>query len=140
MRLNMTDKNIKLKIVTQNKIVYEGEVEAFYTDTLDGRIGLLPNHIPITSVLEIGVTKVIKANEPTYITTMGGIMHFKDNEAVILTDIAELGQDIDEVRAKEAYERAKAKLESRKDKMAVLKAQIALKKAIARISATNKHF
>lgn len=140
MRLNMTDKNIKLKIVTQNKIVYEGEVDAFYTDTLDGRIGLLPNHIPITSVLEIGVTKVIKANEPIYITTMGGIMHFKDNEAVILTDIAELGQDIDEVRAKEAYERAKAKLESRKDKMAVLKAQIALKKAIARISATNKHF
>lgn len=136
----MTDKNIKLKIVTQNKIVYEGEVDAFYTDTLDGRIGLLPNHIPITSVLEIGVTKVIKANEPIYITTMGGIMHFKDNEAVILTDIAELGQDIDEVRAKEAYERAKAKLESRKDKMAVLKAQIALKKAIARISATNKHF
>ena len=63
----MTDKNIKLKIVTQNKIVYEGEVDAFYTDTLDGRIGLLPNHIPITSVLEIGVTKVIKANEPTYI-------------------------------------------------------------------------
>ena len=57
-----------------------------------------------------------------------------------MTDIAELGQDIDEVRAKEAYERAKAKLESRKDKMAVLKAQIALKKAIARISATNKHF
>lgn len=29
MRLNMTDKNIKLKIVTQNKIVYEGEVDAF---------------------------------------------------------------------------------------------------------------
>lgn len=136
----MSDKNIKLKIVTQNKIVYEGIVNAFYTDTMDGRIGILPNHIPITSVLEIGVTKVVEEKEPVYITTMGGIMHFKDNEAVILTDIAELGQDIDEVRAKEAYERAKAKLESHQDKMGVLKAQIALKKAIARISATNKYF
>ncbi len=136
----MSDKNIKLKIVTQNKIVYEGVVNAFYTDTMDGRIGILPNHIPITSVLEIGVTKVIEEKEPVYITTMGGIMHFKDNEAVILTDIAELGQDIDEVRAKEAYERAKAKLESHQDKIGVLKAQIALKKAIARISATNKYF
>lgn len=136
----MSDKNIKLKIVTQNKIVYEGVVNAFYTDTMDGRIGILPNHIPITSVLEIGVTKVIEEKEPVYITTMGGIMHFKDNEAVILTDIAELGQDIDEVRAKEAYERAKAKLESYQDKIGVLKAQIALKKAIARISATNKYF
>ena len=136
----MSDKNIKLKIVTQNKIVYEGVVNDFYTDTMDGRIGILPNHIPITSVLEIGVTKVIEEKEPVYITTMGGIMHFKDNEAVILTDIAELGQDIDEVRAKEAYERAKAKLESHQDKIGVLKAQIALKKAIARISATNKYF
>lgn len=136
----MTDKNIKLKIVTQNKIVYEGTASAFYTDTMDGRIGILPNHIPITSVLEIGVTKVIEEQGPVYITTMGGIMHFRDNEAVILTDIAELGQNIDEVRAKEAYERAKAKLESHQDKMSVLKAQIALKKAIARISATNKYF
>lgn len=136
----MTDKNIKIKIVTQNKIVYEGTVSAFYTDTMDGRIGILPNHIPITSVLEIGVTKVIEEKEPVYITTMGGIMHFKDNEAVILTDIAELGQDIDQVRAKEAYERAKAKLNSQKDKMAVLRAQIALKKAIARISAKSKNF
>jgi len=57
-----------------------------------------------------------------------------------LTDIAELGCDIDEVRAKEAYERAKAKIEAKQDKMTVLKAQIALKKAIARINATGKHY
>lgn len=137
----MTDeKKIKLKIVTQNKIVYEGSVNSFYTDTMNGRIGILPNHMPITSVLEIGVTKVNKDKEPVYVTTMGGVMHFKDNAAVILTDIAELGQDIDEVRAKEAYNRAKAKLEAHADKLSVIKAQIALKKAIARISATNKYF
>ncbi len=135
----MTDV-IKLKIVTPNKVVFEGEVKSFYTDTAEGKIGILPNHIPLTCVLEIGVTKAIVENEPVYITTMGGVMHFRDNEAVILTDIAELGQDIDEIRAKEAYERAKAKLESHKDKVAVLAAQIALRKAIARISATNKHY
>lgn len=131
--------DIHLKIVTQNDIVYEGCVKSFYTDAADGRIGILPNHIPITTVLEIGVTKILTENEPVFVTTMGGIMHFNDNEAVILTDIAELGQNIDEVRAKEAYERAKAKLEAKKDKLDVLKAQIALRKAIARISATRKN-
>ena len=137
----MTDnKKIKLKIVTQNKIVYEGVVHSFYTDTTMGRIGILSDHMPITTVLEIGVTKVIEDKKPVYVTTMGGVMHFKDNEAVILTDIAELGKDIDQVRAKEAYERAKAKIEAKKDKLSVLKAQIALKKAIARISATKKYF
>lgn len=129
---------IKLKIITHSKIVYENEVKGFYTDTQDGRIGILSNHLPITSVLEIGVTKIITDGEPVYVTTMGGIMHFKNNQAVILTDLAELGDDIDEVRAKEAYERAKARIAAQKDKLDVIKAQVALKKAIARISATNK--
>ena len=129
---------IKLKIITQQKIVFDGEVSGFYTEAKDGRIGILPNHLPITSVLEIGVTKIITDDEPVYVTTMGGIMHFKDNEAVILTDLAELGSDIDEVRAKEAYERAKARINAEKDKLAILKAQISLRKAIARISATKK--
>ena len=130
---------IKLKIITHSKIVYKGEVKGFYTDAKDGRIGILPNHLPITTVLEIGVTKIITEDGPVYVTTMGGVMHFKNNEAVILTDLAELGDDIDEVRAKEAYERAKARLEAKKDKLDVIKAQVALKKAIARISATNKN-
>ena len=129
---------IKLKIITHSKIVYEDDVQGFYTDTKDGRIGILSDHLPITSVLEIGVTKIITGNEPIYVTTMGGIMHFKNNEAVILADIAELGDDIDETRAKEAYERAKANLAAKKDKLEIIKAQVALKKAIARISATNK--
>lgn len=131
--------NIKLKIITQNKIVYEGEANAFYTDAQDGRIGILPNHLPITCVLKIGVTKIITDKEPIFVTTMGGVMHFNNNEAVILTDIAELGDDIDEVRAHDAYERAKARIAAQKDKLDVLRAQVALQKAIARISATGKH-
>ncbi|MCD8024336.1 MAG: ATP synthase F1 subunit epsilon [Candidatus Gastranaerophilales bacterium] len=131
---------IKIKIITQNKVVFEGEADSFYTDTKDGRIGILPNHIPLTSVLEIGVTKIVTGNEPVYVTTMGGIMHFRDNHAVILTDIAELGSDIDEMRAHEAMKRAKAKIQSHSDKLSVLKAQVALKKAIARISATRKYY
>lgn len=137
------NKTIHLKIVTQNKVVFDKtSVQSFFTDAMDGRIGVMPNHIPLTSVLNIGVTKILIENEkePVYVTTMGGILHFKNNEAVILTDIAELGQDIDEMRANEAYERAKARLEAHKDKMDVIKAQIALKKAIARISATRKRF
>lgn len=135
-----SDKSIKLKIVTQNKIVFEGDIKGYFTSATGGRIGILPDHAPITTTLEIGVTKVLTEAEPVYITTMGGIMHFNDNEAVILTDIAELGQDIDEVRAKEAMERAKAKLAAHKDKISTIKAQIALKKAIARISATRANF
>lgn len=129
---------IKLKIITQQKVVFEDEVDAFYTQALDGRIGILPNHIPLIAALDIGVTKAIVKDECTYITTMGGILQFKNNTATILTDIAELGCDIDEARAKEAMERARAKLAAHTDKVEILRAQFALAKAIARISATRK--
>ena len=129
---------IELKIITPKKIVYQQAINGFYTYTTNGRIGILKNHAPITCVLEIGVTKILTDEEPVYITTMGGILHFKDNTAVILTDIAELGEDIDELRAKEALERAKARLEAKSENLNVIRAQIALKKAIARISARKK--
>lgn len=142
----MNKDTIKLKIITQQKIVYEDEVEAFYTNAEDGMMGVLPNHTPLVSALKIGVTKAIPVSknsndaksEPVFITTMGGILQFKDNLAVILTDLAELGTDIDETRAKAAYERAKAKLAAHTEKTEILRAQFALAKAIARITAASR--
>lgn len=137
----MRKTKIHLKIITQQKIVYENDVDGFYTNATDGRIGILPNHTALTTALKIGVTKaVIKESEPgdIFITTMGGILQFKDNNAVILTDLAELGDDIDETRAKAAYERAKAKLSAHTEKNEILRAQFALHKAIARITAAKR--
>lgn len=137
----MAKNKIHLKIITQQKIVYESDVDGFYTNATDGRIGILPDHTALTTALRIGVTKAIfneKDSNDVFITTMGGILQFKDNNAVILTDLAELGDDIDEARAKAAYERAKAKLNAHGEKTEILRAQFALAKAIARITAAKR--
>ena len=136
----MEKNKINLKIITQQKVVFEDNVDAFYTTAEDGAIGLLPNHTPLICALKVGVTKAVpeKGAEPVFITTMGGILQFKDNQAVILTDLAELGCDIDETRAHAAYERAKAKLAAHSEKNEILRAQFALAKAIARITAAKR--
>ncbi len=135
----MLKNKINLKIITQQKVVFENDIDAFYTTAQDGRIGILPNHTPLVCALDIGVTKVVaKDAEPVFITTIGGILQFKDNRAVILTDLAELGDDIDETRAHAAYERAKAKLAAHTEKTEILRAQFALAKAIARITAAKR--
>ena len=137
----MKDNKINLKIITQQKVVFEKNVDAFYTMAEDGAIGILANHTPLICALKVGVTKAVldknsKGDDGTvFITTMGGILQFKDNQAVILTDLAELGDDIDETRAHAAYERAKAKLAAHAEKNEILRAQFALAKAIARITA-----
>lgn len=129
--------DIKIKIITHEKIVFEDMIDEFSTQGIDGRFGILPNHIAMTSALDIGVTKIVKNGEPIYMTTMGGILQFKNNFAVILTDAAELGSDIDIKRAELAKEKAQARLKAHDKPEEISKAQIALAKAMARIKACN---
>lgn len=138
--MNENSNKIKLKIITHEKIVFERDIDELYVQSTDGRLGILPNHIPIVCALDIGVTKIVENNTPLCITTMAGVLQFSENEATILTDIAELGDDIDLARANAAYEHAQARLAAQKDKDDILKAQFALAKAIARINAKNKNF
>ena len=76
------------------------------------RRGILPDHIPFMSALDIGVTRVEKDGKIEAMTTMGGIFQFKDNQALILTDVSERGADMYVTRAKEAKSRAEARLGS----------------------------
>ena len=132
----MTDK-IHLKVLTHTKTVYEDEIDELYVQAIDGRIGFLKNHIPVVCALDYGVAKAVKENEGECISIMGGILQFCENKATILTDAAELECDIDLARAKQAKERAQARLKMKDESVDVKRAQVALARAIARISAKN---
>ena len=123
---------IHIKVITHQEIVYENDIDELYVKTPEGYMGILKNHIPIVCALNIGVAKVVKDKKPTCIAIMGGILQFSENKATILTDI-------DVARAKQARERAEARIKAKGDNIDMARAQIALAKAIARISATDKH-
>lgn len=135
----MNDK-IHLKVITHEKIVFEDDIDELYIQTTDGRMGILKNHIPVISTLGIGVTKVVKDKESQCIATMGGILQFAHNRATILTDIAELECDIDLVRAQHAKQRAEARLKAHDETLDMARVQLALAKAVTRISTKEKRF
>ncbi len=122
-----------LKIITHDKIIFDDEVNEIYTKGVDGEFGILKGHIPIISALDIGVTKVIQNGECKAFTTMGGVFQFKNEEATILTDIAEAETDIDITRAKLAKERAEARLAEKTADIDVKRAEAALARALARL-------
>lgn len=131
-------KKINLKIITHETELFNEEVDAIYSKSVEGEFGILPDHQPFMSALDIGVTRAEKEGGMEYFTTMGGIFQFKDNEALILTDLAEKGSDIDVTRAKSAKERAEARLGSHDVEIDNVRAQIALAKAMARLKAALK--
>ena len=126
---------MKLKIITQEKVVFDDEVDAVYSKGIDGEFGILRGHIPIMTALDIGVTRAIIGNTEKRFTTMGGILQFKDEECLILTTLSEFEDDIDEIRAKEALERAKRRLKNMEARMDAKRAQAAIARAEARLKA-----
>ena len=128
-----------LKLITHDRIVFDEDVNEIYTRGVDGEFGILENHVPIMTALDVGVTKVVQGDKIKLFTTMGGIFQFKDNDAIILTDNAESGSDIDVARAKAAKERAEARLADKSAEIDAKRAEAALARAKARLKvALNK--
>ena len=127
---------MNLKIITHERIVFNSEVDELVVTTTSGQIGILKDHIPITTSLEIGVTKAKIGDSFKYFATMGGVFQFRDNNAVILTDVCEDSCDIDVTRAKAAKERAEARLAEANAEIDTQRAQAALARALARLQAS----
>jgi len=126
---------MQLKIITHERIVFEGEVDELILQTTTGQIGILKDHIPLTTSLDIGVTKIRQGDVFRYFATMGGIFQFKDNVATILTDVCEDGCNIDVARANDAKSRAEARLADTNAKIDSQRAQAALARSLARLKA-----
>jgi len=137
----VNDKKIKFKIVTPEKTVYEDTVDQVTLPTQDGEITVLPNHIPLISVLTSGELVAKKGGEEIAMAVSGGMIEVQKNEITILADTAERAEEIDIKRAEEAKQRAeKLKDEKiRSDETDYATAAAILEKNLARIKVARKH-
>ncbi len=134
----MSEKKIHLKVITPEKIVYEDDVDAVYAHGQAGSFGILPDHIPFMASLAVDTAKAEKDGEIINFSVIGGALQFKNNEAIILTEAAELGNDIDVTRAQLAKERAEAMIGSAATKRDIKIANEALARAMTRLKAASK--
>lgn len=127
---------MQIKIITHEKVVFDGEADEIIAKAKDGEFGILPNHVPCMKVLDIGITKIKKAGQTQLFTVMGGIFQFKNDEALILTDIAESGNEIDVNRAKMALARAEEQLKDISAMDDAKRAEAAKARAMVRLKAS----
>lgn len=107
--------NIKFKIATPEKVIYEDEIFQVSIPTTSGEITVLPNHIPLVSVLQAGELKIKDKDGDHPLAVAGGFVEVRDNnELVILADNAERAEEIDLERAEEARKRAEDEMEKAK--------------------------
>jgi len=130
---------IQLDVVTPEKLVYSEEVDLIEGPAIDGLIGILPDHAPLVTAMQIGVVRVVKDGEETQIAISDGFMEVQPDHINLVVRTAELPEEIDVDRAKSARDRAEEKLEKDHDNVDFAKAEASYERALARLKAAGHH-
>lgn len=123
-----------VKVITPQAKVRLMNTSILNIVTPDGEMGLLSHHMPIITMIKISKMSTIEEDGRHVYAVAGGVLFYKDNEATLLADAVESQEEIDLERALAAKERAERRLTSEDQDLDVKRAQIALSKALNRIS------
>ncbi len=101
---------IRCEIVSQDRTVFEGDVDIVVIPGTDGEMGILPHHAPLLSTIRMGVIKVRRSGQEQLFIITGGLVEVQPTIVTILADAAEDIAEIDIARAEEAKRRAEQSL------------------------------
>lgn len=124
----------KLRIITPDRVFYEGNAQMVEFDTTEGEIGVLPGHIPMTVIVKPGILTIREEEETKQAALHAGFAEILPDTVTILAEIVEWPSEIDAERAQAAKERAQARLQEHAPNTDMMRAHTALQRAIARIS------
>jgi F-type H+-transporting ATPase subunit epsilon len=133
--------DIKLKIVTPEKVLYQDTVSQLSVSTVSGQITILPHHLPLVSRLAPGEIIIKKDHHSEDLMAVsGGFIEVLPDQVIILADTAEHAAEIDEARAEEARVRAQELLNTKlvdAEQFAFFSAS--LEKELARLKVARKY-
>ncbi|KAM3329921.1 hypothetical protein ACQJBY_026760 [Aegilops geniculata] len=112
--------------------------EVFTGSPGNGQIGVLPNHAPINTAVDMGPLRIRLLNDQWLTAVLwSGFARIVNNEIIILGNDAELGSDIDPEEAQKALEIAEANLSKAEGTKDLVEAKLTLRQARIRIEAVN---
>ena len=124
--------------MTPDQIFWNEQAEEIILPTNTGQMGVLSNHAPLITALDIGVTLIRSKTEWILVALMGGFALVKDNQITILVNEADGADDIKSDEAESAFESAKAKLEQVTDEKERVEATFQFKRARARFQVVKQ--
>ena len=123
-----------------NRIVWNSEVQEIILSTNSGQIGILPNHAPLLTALDIGIIKIRLNGQWSTMALMGGFAMINSNQMTILVNEAEKAIEINPQEAQETFQIAQNRLAQAEGRKQVIEANLTLKRAKARLEAINATF
>lgn len=132
---------IRCEIVSQDRMVFEGEADTVIIPGVFGEMGVLPNHAPLLSTMGLGVIRVRKDEQEEVFTVAGGLVEVQPDVVTILADVAENVVEIDVARAEAARRRIEEIMAEGPppDQDTYLRMEAALRRSKLRLDAANRY-
>lgn len=133
----MADNIFKVEIITPDRVFFQGESDFIEFTTSEGDIGVLKNHIPLTTVLAPGLVTIHNGDEEKIAAVHAGFAEILGEKVTLLAEVAEWPDEIDFDRAEAARKRAEERLASHDAEIDEKRAEFALRKALIRLDAKD---
>lgn len=132
---------IRCEIVSQDRTIFQGDVDIVVLPGAAGEMGILPHHAPVLTILKYGVIKIRRDGKEELFAVAGGMAEVQPDIVTILADAAENIEDIDITRAKAAKKRAEDALSKLKpeDHDAYLRMEAALRRSNLRLDVARRY-
>ena len=129
---------MRLEIVTAERVVYSEDVSILVAPGSDGELGILPGHAPLLTTLDPGEIRVSRGGQDSYMAVSGGFLEVIGNRVTILADTAEQADEIDAERAEAALRRAEERAASATSDMDLERALASMRRSSARLGVARR--
>lgn len=127
-----------LRVISSNKIFFEGRVEKIILPLEDGEKAVLAHHENMVIATSIGEIRITTSKGEQVVGVVGeGFVQIVNNRVVLIVDSAEKPEDIDRVRAKEAKIRAEERLRQKESLKEYKQSEASLARALTRLKVTK---
>ena len=128
-----------LKVIASDHVFYNGNCEALVVPAHDGEVGILPHREAMILAIQEGELKFrIPGEQEYHHAVVGlGIVQVANNRVTVVVDTGERPEDIDEVRAKQALERAKEQLRQKQSIREYYMSKASMARALSRLKASQ---
>jgi F-type H+-transporting ATPase subunit epsilon len=130
--------SLNVRVITPDKVVWDAMAEELILPSSTGQLGILTDHAPLLTALDIGVMRLKSDAGWTSIVLMEGFAEVEDNKVTILCNGAQEGSSIDLKTAQEELEKVTLLVDEATTKKEKIEATIELRKAKARLQAVAK--
>ena len=127
--------SLNVRVITPDKVVWDADANELILPSSTGQIGILTDHAPLLTALDIGVMKLKSETGWTTLVLMEGFAEVEENKVTILCNGAEEGSSIDLKTAQAELEKVTLLVDEATTKKEKIEATIELRKAKARLQA-----